>query len=214
MRRGNSKTISTGKSEFESAEGIAKAILNASTESAMIIALDGTVLAINDIAAHRMGKTAAEVVGNCVYDFFSPEVRQSRKLRVEQAIQSKKQLRFQDEQGGRIFNNSIYPIADKEGYTKQVAIYARDITAQRKMEEALRISEEKFRNLADMLPQAVFELDLEGRFTFVNRIGLEFVGYTQEELEKGLNVLKMFIPADRERVKENIQRKLRGEKLG
>jgi PAS domain S-box-containing protein len=89
-----------------------------------------------------------------------------------------------------------------------------DITARKKAEEDLRESERRFRELADLLPQTVFELDLEGNFTFANRYGLESSGYTQDDIDKGLNALRLFVPEDRPHLKEIVQRKLAGEKLG
>jgi PAS domain S-box-containing protein len=195
-------------------EQIIKAILSASLESTLLIDIEGTILAINEICAHRFGKTVSELVGSCLYDLFSPEVARSRKQRIQEAILTKKQIRFQDTRNKRVFNNSIYPIVDAQGKTNFVTVYARDVTEQRRGEEALRKSEEGFRNLAEMLPQAVFEIDLEGNLTFCNAIGLEFFRYTQEDFDKGLNVLNMFVSEERSRLLENIQRKLRGEKLG
>jgi len=84
---------------------------------------------------------------------------------------------------------------------------------RRKAEEALQESEKKYRELADLLPQAVYEMDERGNLTFTNRKGFESYGYTREDFEKGLNALQMFIPEDRDRVRNNIQRILSGEKL-
>ncbi|TET77426.1 MAG: PAS domain S-box protein, partial [Candidatus Cloacimonadota bacterium] len=89
----------------------------------------------------------------------------------------------------------------------------RNITERQKVEEKLRESEERFRELADLLPQIVFEIDERGNFTFANRWGLEVSGYTQEDIDRGLNALQLFIAEDRDRVKKNIQRILSGERL-
>jgi len=71
----------------------------------------------------------------------------------------------------------------------------------------------RYRELLDSLPQTVFEFDEKGNFTFANHRGFESFGYTQEDIEKGLNVLQMIIPEDRERAKKNIRRRLSGEKF-
>jgi PAS domain S-box-containing protein len=55
-----------------------------------------------------------------------------------------------------------------------------DITEQKKLEKALRVSETKFRELADALPQIVFELDATGRLIFINRFGAGMLGYSGE----------------------------------
>jgi len=74
--------------------------------------------------------------------------------------------------------------------------------------------ENGYYGVANLLPQAVFEIDLRGNFTFANRHGYEVSGYTPEDINKRLNAFQMFIPEDRERAKQNLQRVLSGEKLG
>lgn len=197
-----------------SSDETTKAIINASMESAMLVDPDGTIHAINEIAAHRLGRNVKDTIGCSILDLIPSEVAEARKVRIEEVISTKKHIRFQDERGGIIFNNSYYPIFNDQEKAVGVAIYARDITAQRKMELALRESEERFRELADLLPQTVFELDHEGNLTFTNREGLQPFGYTQDEMDKGLNVFQMFIQKDRERLIDNMQRKMAGEKLG
>lgn len=84
----------------------------------------------------------------------------------------------------------------------------------KEMETGLRQSETNFQELADLLPQAVFEMDMNGAFTFANKHGFDSFRYTQNDFVNGLNAVQMVVPEDRERVKENIQRILNGEKLG
>ncbi len=50
-----------------------------------------------------------------------------------------------------------------------------EITQRQQAEAALRSREQKFRELADLLPQTIFEADTRGAFTFVNRYGLEML---------------------------------------
>jgi len=71
----------------------------------------------------------------------------------------------------------------------------------------------KYRELLDSLPQIVFEFDEKGNFKFANRRGFKSFGYSQEDIEIGVNVLQMLIPEDRERAKKNIRRKISGEKF-
>ena len=82
----------------------------------------------------------------------------------------------------------------------------REIEERRQVEAALRESEERFRNLANSLPQVVFETDESGTLSFANQNAFELFGYSEKEIEKGLNVLQMLIPDDRNRAAENILR--------
>ncbi len=89
-----------------------------------------------------------------------------------------------------------------------------EITERKLAEEALQESEKRYRDLADLLPQTVFELDERANLIFANRNAFDMFCYSQEDFDKGLNAIQMFIPEDRDRAKENIQKRLRGEKLG
>jgi two-component system cell cycle sensor histidine kinase/response regulator CckA len=86
--------------------------------------------------------------------------------------------------------------------------------ARLKAEKALQESEEKFRELADFLPQTVFELDINGNFTYANRFGFEYSGYSQQDFKEGINVIQMIAPIDREMAKQNISKIMSGEKQG
>jgi|GEM_PF-590620 len=83
---------------------------------------------------------------------------------------------------------------------------------RRRVEEALRESEKKYRGLFDFLPISLFEITKEGDVITGNPTIFQTFGYTQDDFDKGLNVLRMFIPEDLERVKADIQRVLNGEK--
>jgi len=74
----------------------------------------------------------------------------------------------------------------------------------------LKESETRFRELAELLPQTVFETDAEGRFTFVNRLACESFGYEQEELPV-LHLADLFAFGDRQRLTQNFHKRLRGE---
>jgi PAS domain S-box-containing protein len=65
--------------------------------------------------------------------------------------------------------------------------------AQRKQAEAtLRRREQKFRELADLLPQPVFETDQDERFSFINRYGREILSGGDADLIEQMSVLDIF----------------------
>ncbi|MDP2807521.1 MAG: PAS domain S-box protein, partial [bacterium] len=74
----------------------------------------------------------------------------------------------------------------------------------------IKISEQKYRELADALPQTVFEVDEQGTLVYVNKIGFSQFGYTQKDFERGLKALDMLTPQDRERAGQDIDRRMRG----
>ncbi|HEX2948443.1 MAG TPA: diguanylate cyclase [Armatimonadota bacterium] len=76
---------------------------------------------------------------------------------------------------------------------------------------ALHRSDQRYRELVDMLPQIVFELDLTGRVIFGNRRCYEKFGYTELDYARGINAFNSIIPEDRNRMRENMQRIIAGE---
>ena len=78
-----------------------------------------------------------------------------------------------------------------------------DISSRKKSEEIIRKSEVRYRELANSLPEIVFEADLTGKITFFNRRAFEITGFTSEDFEKGMNMLSFVVPEDRERAMQN-----------
>ena len=92
--------------------------------------------------------------------------------------------------------------------------FLRNITRLDRSETAQRESQEKYKELANSLPQIVFETDENGMITFVNQNAFDLFGYSQADLDNGLNALNMLVPQDRDRALENIGKVLKGEKAG
>lgn len=86
-----------------------------------------------------------------------------------------------------------------------------DVTLRQQAEIRLAASEARFRELVDLLPLIVFEVDLSGRLTFVNRQAFTALGYRKASLPQGLNLLDFLVLGDRDRAAGNMQRLFRGE---
>ncbi|MBM4278485.1 MAG: PAS domain S-box protein [Deltaproteobacteria bacterium] len=65
---------------------------------------------------------------------------------------------------------------------RQFQTIYQDITERRQAEEAIRKSEERFRELYDNAPVGYFEYDTQGRITRVNQTELQILGYAPEEM--------------------------------
>ncbi len=86
------------------------------------------------------------------------------------------------------------------------------VARQKRTEEQLRESERRYREFADFLPQVVFEIDLSGNITYVNRFASTMFGYVAEDLPDGrANVLAMLIPEERMRARANLEKVASGQ---
>ena len=81
----------------------------------------------------------------------------------------------------------------------------------KKAKEIAEESEQRFKDLTNLLPQIIYECDIEGNLTYVNEQAFEFFRYTREDFEKGINLMQALIPEDREKAKTDFQKVLQGE---
>lgn len=116
-------------------------------------------------------------------------------------------------QDGVLIDTEVSLNAVTIGGRKFLQTTLRDITERRRVEEALRKSEARYRSLANSLPEVIFEMSANGLITYVNKNAGNFFGYSYEDFKKGINARQMIIPKDRARARENIRKILAGAVL-
>jgi PAS domain S-box-containing protein len=94
---------------------------------------------------------------------------------------------------------------DPADHVSGVTFTALDITERKRVESKLRHSEQRFRELAELLPQTVFETNPDGRLTFVNKNASRFFGYSSTEFQAGLNVSALVAPDEQARLGRQIK---------
>ncbi len=86
----------------------------------------------------------------------------------------------------------------------------RDISERKRNENLLRKSERRFKDLANLLPQTIFETDINGKIIFANETAISAYGYSHEDIDNGVYIINSFSEKDREIASEDIQRVLKG----
>ena len=122
------------------------------------------------------------------------------------------EFRFLTRSGELVWlRDSASPVKDSSA-KRVVRIYgaAQDITERKRTLDEIRRSETRFKELADFLPQPVFEIDESRTVSFANRACLEVFGLSEEEYKHGLSLLDFVAPAERERAVKGIEQVFKG----
>ncbi len=77
----------------------------------------------------------------------------------------------------------------------------RDITERKRAETALRVSEERFRQVAETVSDYLWEVDAAGLYRYASRAVVKILGYTPEELIGKVHFYDLFAPDVREQLK-------------
>jgi PAS domain S-box-containing protein len=69
-----------------------------------------------------------------------------------------------------------------------------------KVNDALQLSETRFREIAGLLPVMIYEMDTGFKLTYANRAAFEILGYSKEDLLKGIKINQLFSEEETNRV--------------
>lgn len=115
-----------------------RVLLNASSDPILLVDPGGTILDINDSMAKELGNSVKKAIGTCVWDLYPPETIERRKELIKNVVRTGKPQYVEVERQGRWIDITIYPIFDAEKKVTQAAVFSRDITNRKWVEEELR----------------------------------------------------------------------------
>jgi len=104
----------------------------------------------------------------------------------------------------RTIEFSAFLLRDSNGHPTGFRGIVRDITDRRRVEQALKESEEKYRNILESMSDSYFETDLRGNMTFCNPMLPRSLGYSPEEMA-GMNHRMYMDPENAEIVERNLR---------
>jgi PAS domain S-box-containing protein len=163
--------------------------------------LDGNYIFVNDAFCRSVGYAPEEIIGkhysihNCkddierIYKAFNQVYRTGMPVRDITTTFIRKDGSLG---AGEI---SAFPVRNDKGETIGFRGVSHDVTERKRMEEALRQSEQRYRTILEDMQESYFEVDLKGNYTLFNDAQCRQLGYTREEMA-GLNY-KSITPPDR-----------------
>jgi diguanylate cyclase (GGDEF)-like protein/PAS domain S-box-containing protein len=159
-----------------------------------------------------------EIVGKTVFDIFPANI--AEKLESEDRAVMDSGMPLLDREGQTFFSRSTdgsrearwhvtskVPLRDESGNVFGLVGVNRDITDRKRMEEAVRESEDRYRNLFELAPLPLIVIDDSSlKILAANRPAEEKYGYTRDEL-LSMKILDLQLEADRERVAQQLSKR-------
>jgi len=181
----------------------------------IIVHCQGLVVFANPAAVRLSGaRNAQQLIGRPAIEFVHPDSRARALQRIREIGRHKVEAPLEEERFVRIDGTAfdVEVVASPLVYHDQPSIQVmfRDISERKRLDEQLRSRERSYHELADSLPQTVFEMDRDGRVLYANSTAFEQFGYRGADIARGINVLDLLLPQDRERARANIERRLSG----
>ncbi len=184
---------------WESEESL-RVLMNSNPEAVFILDTKGNFIAANEKTALRFGKSIQELIGSNVFTYLTPEIARERKLKVNEVIKTGKPLRFDDSRNNRYFDNYLHPVFDSNGTVIRIAVWVIDFTERKQVIDALKASEEKFRELAENI-QDIFWIRTGNEVIYVSPAYEIICGKSCDSLYKDPNSFLYAVhPEDFQRV--------------
>ena len=171
--------------EKDDVEALYRTYFDSTTESLFIVQVtpDGRFLfeALNPVHERLTGLTTASIIGKEPHECLAPEPAVSVTANYRRCVAGGVPMRYDEvltlPGGTRAWETALVPVRDPAtGRICRIVGSARDITERRAMFEALRESEERFRAMAETVPDILYVSDPHGRCIYVNAHYYEFTG--------------------------------------
>jgi PAS domain S-box-containing protein len=164
------------------------------------------------------GYHASEFIDNSEITFskiIHPDDKELCRKSIQEATKEKRHYEFEyriiHKKGQVVWVNEngkgIYNGGEELTYLDGIII---DISRRKEAEFAAAESERNFKEMMDLLPQPVFELNMKGDVVFGNKAGYDFFGSQPDDPSKRISALDCFVAEDKPRIIESFKNTAQG----
>jgi PAS domain S-box-containing protein len=194
-----------------------RALIENALDMITVVDGEGTIHYVSPAGERVLGYPAAEAVGTAGSGFVHPEdlapVRRAFAQLIEQpGVPLHLEYRVRHKDGSWRVLEAVGRSLLHDPIVGGIVVNTRDITERKRVEEALRASEERYRSLFETANDAIATFTLDGVITAVNRGAEGLLGWARAELI-GQHVRRVATPASVAQAEERARRWRAGEKL-
>ncbi|WP_413203903.1 PAS domain S-box protein [Rhodospirillum sp. A1_3_36] len=184
-----------------------RAIFESATDGLLVLDEDSRVIDGNQAAFRMHGMDAETMTGEKLVAWLEPETGSAfiaflKKVKDSGAGQV--ETRHRVPQTGQRFLAETKAVPFEYGGRPRLLVTLRDITDRREAEDALRKSEQRFRDVTDSVGELIYEVDENFALTFITGRAVDQLGIGVVDLI-GRGLFSIMHPEDRERVEPLIR---------
>jgi len=188
--------------ELSASEAELRTLINAMTDIIFVGNSEGLYLKIVDTSLSLLYKPSKELLGRTLHEVFPKDLADFFLNHLRQALNAQKSVNF--EYSLPIGDKKLWFFATVSPMTDdKILMVARDITDRKQAEDALRESEERYRQLINLSPDGI-SIHSQGHILFVNPAMTRMCGATSADQMLGKSVLDFVHPDFRELVRKRI----------
>ena len=192
-----------------------RSLVDTSSSGVAVADETGNLTLVNDRLCQIYGYDKDEVMGRQFFDFIHPDDRERITADFLEAVTKNQTLPAIEFRGVRKDGSIVWLFTNPstliiEGRLTGFSVIIQDITQLKQAEAALKESAQRYRSLFQHNPNAVYSLDLQGRFTSINAAATALSGYSEAEAEK-MSLQQIIASEYLETVRRNFARACGGE---
>lgn len=179
------------KDDLKAAEQEKAIILDSLAEQLIFIDKKRLIKWVNASAAKAIGMMPEQMVGKEYCEIMEQYCGPCEHCLTIDVFKSKESQEYTvTTPRGRVLDIRAYPVKSEDGSVKGILQAITNVTEQVQAEEALRLSEARYREIVDTLQEGYYEVDLDGIITFCNNAAGRLIGYGPGQI-LGKNVGKL-----------------------
>ena len=190
-----------------------RVLVENASDGIFAVGMDNRFIAVNAAVEAILGYEPDELLGKEITEVIAPEHQGLADAMTDRKLESGGQTAYEIEairkDGSRVPLEVSSWLAYEDGTPVAIQGIARDISERKRVEDALREGEERFRELFDNASDIVYTHDLTGLFTSINKAAERVTGYTREEAV-GLNIATIVAPEHLQNAVDMIRKKVQG----
>jgi PAS domain S-box-containing protein len=119
-----------------------RALFDATPDIAALLDRSGRLVALNEACSRSLGLDRTAAIGLDVFRLLDSAASRRRRAMMRAVLTQGRPVAFSDQRDGRWFDNRMFPVRDDQGRVTGAAVFARDVTEIRGLEQQIvRVSE-------------------------------------------------------------------------